>query len=180
MGNVILHPSALLVTRIGPRSLHPRWLGGTRQFDVLLSAWDPALPVVEGVHFEHCPGYRFKGYAGILRDHRGLWLRYDYICFMDEDIDTDCASLQQPAFRFRHVNFLEMMLPVFRSNALKRIAPLYDLGRESGIDLIWCNLLAGRLADSPCLMKSPCATARQSGGGGQKTASPTRAAMRRI
>lgn len=47
--------------------------------------------------------------------------------------------LQQPNFTLRHVNFIEMMCPIFRSDVLRRLVPLFSLGLESGIDLIWCN-----------------------------------------
>ncbi len=41
----------------------------------------------------------------------------------------------------RYVNFVEMMCPFFSASALRRAAPLFSLGWESGIDLIWCSLL---------------------------------------
>lgn len=47
--------------------------------------------------------------------------------------------LQQPQFLLRHVNFIEMMCPIFRHDVLQKIRPLYEIGLESGIDLIWCN-----------------------------------------
>lgn len=47
--------------------------------------------------------------------------------------------LQQPEFELRHTTFVEMMAPVFRADLLQEVRPLFDLGFESGIDLIWCN-----------------------------------------
>ncbi|MBP0580901.1 hypothetical protein J8I29_16355 [Labrys sp. LIt4] len=55
---------------------------------------------------------------------------------------TYACLLQQKRYALRYVNFVEMMCPVFRHDILERIAPLYALGYESGIDLIWCNLVA--------------------------------------
>ncbi|PWR21547.1 DUF707 domain-containing protein [Zavarzinia compransoris] len=49
--------------------------------------------------------------------------------------------LQQPKFLLRHVNFIEMMCPIFHREALRQIFPLYESGLESGIDLVWCNLV---------------------------------------
>jgi hypothetical protein len=60
---------------------------------------------------------------------------------------TFAALLKNPAFRLRYVNYIEMMCPVFRGDVLNAIRPLYDLGFESGIDLIWCNLVATSLQD---------------------------------
>lgn len=55
---------------------------------------------------------------------------------------TFAALLQQRAFDLRFTNFIEMMCPIFRRDILKKIEPLYRSGYESGIDLIWCNLVA--------------------------------------
>ncbi len=181
-------PRYLLVSRIGRKSLHQRWLQGPRAFDVFLSAYDTALPPVSGsgVRFEHRPGYKVAGYDGFLREHRDLWRRYDYICLFDEDLDADTETLnrmfalcekyrlkiaqpaltwdshftyagllRQPAFVLRHVNYIEMMCPVFRKDALEAIAPLYGLGYESGIDLIWCNLVYEQPTDFAVLDSTP-------------------------
>jgi hypothetical protein len=168
--------SFLLVSRVGAKSLHHNWLDDItdRNFDVFLSSYDGNLGDFnqEGVQTEHRPGYKIKGYNGFLNDHVALWSGYDYVCFMDEDIDVDVASLNkmfrlsakynlkiaQPSlthdsyfsyasllhqrpWKLRYVNFIEMMCPVFRVDVLAQIAPLYGLGYEVGIDLIWCNLV---------------------------------------
>jgi len=51
------------------------------------------------------------------------------------------ALLQHRGFLLRYVTYIEMMCPIFRTDILRTIAPLYDMGYESGIDLIWCNLV---------------------------------------
>ena len=51
------------------------------------------------------------------------------------------ALLQDNAYEFRAVNFIEMMCPIFRSDMLPVVRQLFSLGLESGIDLIWCNTL---------------------------------------
>lgn len=53
---------------------------------------------------------------------------------------TFAALLQNTSFKLRFVTYIEMMCPIFRIDVLQDIRPLYSLGFESGIDLIWCNL----------------------------------------
>jgi hypothetical protein len=49
--------------------------------------------------------------------------------------------LRNPITRLRFVNFIEMMCPVFSSSMLARALPLFAVGLETGIDLLWCRLL---------------------------------------
>lgn len=53
---------------------------------------------------------------------------------------TYAASLQNPHFVLRFCNYVEMMCPFFQSRLLKKVAPLFAMGFESGIDLIWCSI----------------------------------------
>lgn len=179
----------LLVTRIGRKSQHRRWLDGAdRQFDVLLSAYDAEIPDPggSGVTFERRPGHKVAGYDAFLRERRDLWTQYDYICLLDEDIAADTgtlnrmfrlceahdlkisqpalshdshftygALLRQRAWSLRYVNFVEMMCPVIRRDALERIQPLFSEGVESGIDLVWCNLVAEGERDFAVLDATP-------------------------
>ena len=89
----------LLVTRVGPNSLHQNWIGPdqTRHFDVFLSAYDPnVLEVAQaGVFYELRPGYKVAGYSGFLHDHDDLWRQYEYICFWDEDLEATTDSLNR-------------------------------------------------------------------------------------
>ncbi len=55
---------------------------------------------------------------------------------------TYAALLRHPGFLLRHMTYVEMMCPVFRVDALAGALPLFDLGYESGIDIIWSNLVA--------------------------------------
>lgn len=176
------HPRALLISRIGPRSLHSRWLGelglgvpdAPRGFDVLLSAYDPAVTATEGegIMFEVRPGSKVAGYGGLLREHRALLARYDYVALFDDDLlieSTDltrlftivrehklkiaqpaltpesyftyAALLRHPGFVLRYMSYIEMMCPIFRADVLERLIPLFELGHESGIDIIWSNLV---------------------------------------
>lgn len=52
------------------------------------------------------------------------------------------ALLSDAGFRLRFVNYIEMMCPIFRTDVLQEVQPLFSMGYESGIDLIWCNLVA--------------------------------------
>jgi hypothetical protein len=51
------------------------------------------------------------------------------------------VTLANPHFLLRYVNFVESMCPFFTREALATVAPLFTLGLESGIDLVWCSLL---------------------------------------
>jgi hypothetical protein len=54
------------------------------------------------------------------------------------------ATLAQKSYRLRFTNTIEMMCPVFRAAHLARALPLFELGYETGIDLLWT-----RLTDNP-------------------------------
>lgn len=49
--------------------------------------------------------------------------------------------LRNRGFLFRSTTFVEMMCPCFRRDMLPAAAAIYALGYESGLDLLWCNLL---------------------------------------
>lgn len=50
------------------------------------------------------------------------------------------GSLANPCFEMRFVNFVEMGCPFFSTDLLKHMLPLFALGFEFGIDLIWCSI----------------------------------------
>lgn len=54
---------------------------------------------------------------------------------------TYAGTVRNPLLRYRDVNYIEMMAPFFAIRALETIAPLFDYGWESGIDLIWGSAL---------------------------------------
>jgi hypothetical protein len=54
------------------------------------------------------------------------------------------ATLSNSGYRLRYTNIVEMMCPVFSREHLKRALPLFGLGYELGIDLIWT-----RITDAP-------------------------------
>jgi hypothetical protein len=51
------------------------------------------------------------------------------------------ALLCNRGFLFRSTTFIEMMCPCFRHDMLPAASAIYALGYESGLDLLWCNLL---------------------------------------
>jgi hypothetical protein len=53
---------------------------------------------------------------------------------------TYAASLANPMLKLRYVNYVEMMCPFFSTEVLRACLPLFSLGLESGIDLIWCSI----------------------------------------
>jgi hypothetical protein len=53
---------------------------------------------------------------------------------------TYAASLANPMLKLRYVNYVEMMCPFFSTEALRACLPLFSLGLESGIDLVWCSI----------------------------------------
>lgn len=68
---------------------------------------------------------------------------------------TFAALLEQPEWKLRFVNYIEMMCPVFRRDALEVVGPTYSLGYESGIDLVWCNLVFSSERDFAVLDSCP-------------------------
>jgi Protein of unknown function (DUF707) len=51
------------------------------------------------------------------------------------------ATLAHRNFKLRFTNTVEMMCPVFSVAHLRRALPLFELGYETGIDLLWTRLL---------------------------------------
>lgn len=60
---------------------------------------------------------------------------------------SHALTLAQPAMSVRHVNFVEMMCPVFRAETLLECLPLFGAGLEVGIDMLWCHLGEPRPGD---------------------------------
>lgn len=53
---------------------------------------------------------------------------------------TYAGLLRNPLLAWREVNFIEMMCPFFSAAYLRAVVPLFGLGFESGVDLIWCSM----------------------------------------
>jgi hypothetical protein len=61
-----------------------------------------------------------------------------------DSYSTYGATLTNKGFRLRFVNFVEMMCPFFSSDFLRGLLPTFELGLESGIDLVWCSIADDR------------------------------------
>ena len=68
---------------------------------------------------------------------------------------TYACLLQHDGFVFRHVNYVEMMCPFFRTDVLLGLAPVFDLGFESGIDLVWSSLAHCKPGDLAVIDRLP-------------------------
>lgn len=77
------------------------------------------------------------------------------------------ALLRHPGFLLRHVTYIEMMCPVFRTDVLEEVLPLFERGYESGIDLIWGNLVHERPEDFAVIDAVPVRHTRPVGAGKQ-------------
>lgn len=89
---------ALVITRAGARSLHPGWVeGGERCFDLLVSAYAADTPRIEGpgIITAPIPGSKVAGYAATFRAFADLIARYRYVALLDDDLETDAASLSR-------------------------------------------------------------------------------------
>ena len=166
----------LVITRAGPNSLHRHWLApaGERRFDLLVASFAPLrdCPVEPGLFHIYVPGKKVQGWKATLQQNLDFIEQYDYVALIDDDIDTDAASIsaifdigrdegfsifqpgltwnshftyaghmRNPLFRFRRVNYIEMMAPFFTRDALRCVAPLFEYGWESGFDLVWGSAL---------------------------------------
>ena len=60
---------------------------------------------------------------------------------------TYAGFLHQRSWQLRYMTQIEMMCPVFRRDALEAVLPLFGLGYESGIDLVWCKVLNSSMRD---------------------------------
>jgi len=55
---------------------------------------------------------------------------------------SHAALLFHPASApVRNINFVEMMCPFFKRTALVEVADLFQIGAETGIDILWSNVL---------------------------------------
>lgn len=71
--------------------------------------------------------------------------------------------LQQKGWKLRYVTFVEMMCPIFSREALERALPLFGMGYESGIDLVWCNLMGDAEESCAVLDETPVTHTRPVG-----------------
>lgn len=165
----------LVVVRAGDGSLHERWLGTMRSWDLIVSYFgsDAARFKGEDSLRVDCPGGKWEGLYQLFTSQPHLLETYSYIWLPDDDIDADWTTinklfatmaehdlnlaqpslhpesyfhhhvtLQNPAFRLRYTNFVELMVPCFRADFLRSLVPLFAGRRYGwGIDWVWAYLM---------------------------------------
>lgn len=81
-----------------------------------------------------------------------------------ESYFTYGCLLRHKGFMLRYVTYIEMMCPIFRTDVLLELAPLFDMGFESGIDLAWSNLVHDDPRDFAVIDAAPVHHSRRVGG----------------
>lgn len=81
---------------------------------------------------------------------------------------TYAGTLQVKGISVRYVNYVEMMAPFFKLDALEKVKDLFDMGFESGIDLIWCSMVApgrcGIIDETPVFHTRPVGGQKEQNG----------------
>ena len=87
----------LVVVRAGEKSLHMKWLGSERNWDLVVSYYgdDPALYVNDEYLRVACKGTKFIGLSDFFRSSVFNWKNYDYIWCPDDDLDASCLGINQ-------------------------------------------------------------------------------------
>ena len=87
----------LVVVRAGEKSLHTKWLGSERNWDLVVSYYgdDPALYVNDEYLRVACKGTKFIGLSDFFRSSVFNWKNYDYIWCPDDDLDASCLGINQ-------------------------------------------------------------------------------------
>ena len=85
----------LVVVRAGNASLHPEWLIGERDFDLVVSYYgdDPHQYRTEGVPRHDQKGSKWQGLYTLLTSDALDWRHYEYIWLPDDDLRTTAANL---------------------------------------------------------------------------------------
>lgn len=131
----------LLVSRIGPESLHRRWAteDGARNFDVLLSCYDESLALepADGIAVEYRPGSKVAGYHGLLCDRATELATYDYVALWDEDLEADVSSIND-MFEIGAAHDLKVFQPALTPDSHYTYAGVL---RQAGLVLRWVTFV---------------------------------------
>lgn len=105
----------LIILRTGDRSLHPNWLpNGTqsRTWDLALSYYGRNENPYPGTYdlLSRQPGSKWEGLTQFLRDNPDLLRRYDYFWFPDDDLLTNCGTIDR-MFRLAQTYDLQVSQP---------------------------------------------------------------------
>ena len=86
----------LVVVRAGDKSLHLDWLkNGVRNFDLFVSYYGQESGQFheQAEYYEVTPGLKWPSLAQIFFQQRDLLLRYKACWFPDDDLQTDCQTI---------------------------------------------------------------------------------------
>ena len=88
---------SLVFLQCGPQSRHREWLNNEpRDWDLLVNYYDAAgfdAGVGEYVFFQ--PGTKFTAISKLWQSHSGLFLKYDHVLFLDDDILVSTGKLNR-------------------------------------------------------------------------------------
>ncbi len=146
----------LIVMRAGNKALFPEWKPAQdRSWDIAISFYGEGQPEWGQEYFLPAKGPKFPPIHAFLSANPGVFERYDYIWFPDDDIMTTWSNVddlfqvmrdfdlqlaqpaltpesfishavtrKDPACLLRFTIFVEVMAPLFRSDALKLCLPV--------------------------------------------------------
>jgi len=111
----------LILTRAGPKSLHPGWLApkeGEQRFDLIVLSYGPTPLAYDRTDFGHIeiPGHKVAGYGAFLRNHSNIIERYDQVAMIDDDIEADYNTLAR-AFELGRSHNLKIWQPSLSSKS---------------------------------------------------------------
>src|SRR4051812_29812236 len=110
---------ALVLVRVGGRSVHERWVAGGKpaEWDLHLLPFEPiaAHDGSEAVVHDVVPGPKWSGIRTLLNEWHG-WRDYDYIWLPDDDIDADAETISRMFQVAREVG-LDLFAPALHESS---------------------------------------------------------------
>lgn len=108
----------LVIVRAGKSSLHPNWLNGPRNWDLIVSTYDPTAEFSEGdgVLVDLSPGYKWRGLHATITRLKPLIDGYERIWLPDDDIATDAMTINSLFDLHRRFD-LELSQPSLTANS---------------------------------------------------------------
>jgi len=93
----VLRRPYLVIVRVGDGSLHPTWVQGERNFDLVVDYYGDLPGRWDGTadHVFENKGSKWRGLHTLLRANPGLLDSYDAVWFPDDDIATDSATISE-------------------------------------------------------------------------------------
>jgi hypothetical protein len=140
----------LIVARVGDRSLHAGWLEGQRNWDLALSCFGSKPPAAadQCVAVEHVVGPKWGPLHHFITEHLSLVRRYRYVMLPDDDLRMTAADLNRffdPFLSFRATDFVEVMMPCFRTDILEEVLPTFlESASGWGLDDMWPQMYSER------------------------------------